>query len=150
VAKNRYSKFCSTTLAARLEEAAEQGKGRMELRDEIDLARDSIQRSVALYDATMNAGDKVDAETRISVMKHLKASLDFVSRMVERAARVQALTGSFSSDHVQWMIAALLTKMGEEFKNEPETLVRIEKMIRECPMPDKDGPTMGVVISVGD
>ena len=126
-----YAKRAGPILQERLTELRESSPDeRHSLADEIDLARLIAERSVCIYDNTV-LQDKGSPELKAAATDSLRSSLDHVTDIVAKAARVHAVSSSVVElEHIDYILAQVARLIEEEVSSVDKKLadVVLEKL----------------------
>lgn len=127
-----YSKRASAKLKQKLEELQElTADERIDLSEEIDVARVLAERAINMYDE-MVIQEKGDARSKASAAMVLKDALRHVSELVAQHARVQAIAADKVSVHnLKWIADQVCKIIKEEIPDiqlQDRLIGRIEEM----------------------
>mgnify|MGYP007032476559 CR=1 FL=1 len=128
---NWYSKRAGPILQDRLKELRESSPDeRHSLSDEIDLARLIAERNVVIYERTVMV-DKGSAELKASATESLRSSLDHVTDIVSKAARVHSISSSVVElEHIDYILQQVTRIIEEEVASNDQKMadVVLEKL----------------------
>lgn len=117
----------------------ETGDERMSLAEEVDVSRALCQKAVHIFEVTCveSAADTSVAQKDIAI-SCLKEALTHVGQMVERHAKVLALSESvFDPDQIDWIIGTFKQILNKRLEDEPMLLKMIMADIDGITVPEK-------------
>tara|TARA_R100000152_G_C6769237_1_gene195002 strand:+ start:403 stop:900 length:498 start_codon:yes stop_codon:yes gene_type:complete len=134
-----YTRRAGQKLKDALTELKEQSPDeRHSLADEIDLARLLAERSVRIYDATVIEGQGSD-DLKASATAGLRASLNHVTDVVSKAARVHAVSNAvIELEHIDYIVQQVNRIIEEEVADVDKALAdRVVERIAGIKLPEK-------------
>lgn len=142
--KNRYSRNVGPRLQEKLEELAnEDPMQRNSLRAESDLARALASSAVHLYD---KAEETDDERLKIRAAANMREQLETVSRLVEKAAKVNSLTGGAINveflDFITSQVMLIIEKFVVPLPGGKDAVDEIAGAIKKIRLPEKGVDTM--------
>ncbi len=150
-----YSSRVSKTLKALLDEAAgSHAAERMDLAEEVDLARATAERALKIFDKVCldpetSANDKITDELRIHAQSNLRDALKFVSDMVGSYGKMACLSKDIlNAIQVDYLVIQLTVILQEELGEDSDELPRILERLQDLKAPDKSEVKNNVTIQI--
>lgn len=145
-----YSKHAGPKLKQLMEAAADGGKDRLSLDEEIDLTRTLALRAIQLYevaclDETQSAKTSVDQKA--AAIAGARNAMSHVADLVTKAAKIRALDANLAvAPAVDFVVQQVLKAIEEEIvPSDKELADRVIARIDEIRLPDTGGPTTIVI-----
>jgi hypothetical protein len=149
-----YSNRVSKRLAELLKEAGEGGtQKRMDLAEEVDLARVNAVRALNIFDKTCLDPDTckkegITDELRIAAQSNLREALSFVADMVTKFGKATQLSEDLlNAVQVEYVVIELTMILKEELGEDNEAMPRVLKRLTELSLPEKQA-TRNVTIAI--
>jgi hypothetical protein len=102
----------------------------LSLYEEVALARVACGEAVQMVSRVLEAGKKINDETRVLAMATLRESIDHVGSLVERASRIEHMAADRISVKSVDLFVRQMCAVVAEFVDTP-TMLQIEEAVRE-------------------
>lgn len=141
-----YQKYAGPKIKAFLQEMAESdiGKQRISLIEEIDSARLLASRAMVVFekvcmseDGKDKEGNPYSPEMKAAATSNLRASLDHVSELVIKHAKLEALAPTSDPNILPFFVSQLCKILNDVFGTEDPRVLKVLKLMEDIRVPDQ-------------